>query len=223
MWNRLASVIQWSGAPQLPSSASAYHEQTTGDQRDDGGDPSSQGRVAFEIANRTRPTSSVSGTGKRSPDAVTRISFPRLSVPGERRGRAQPGHMEGDGMNKKRLLTLGAAAVATLVLGSIPASSSDTPTLDTLKFTQAVFAAVPEPLDNHLDPPGFFQASRRSSTPAAPTWSRRARSTRSAAPPTRSSRSRTRTSRALPERRRSRTRPAWSATRRTSTTKASCS
>jgi hypothetical protein len=65
--------------------------------------------------------------------------------------------MEGDGMNKKRLLTLGAAAVATLVLGSIPASSSDTPTLDTLKFTQAVFAAVPEPLDNHLDPPGFFQ------------------------------------------------------------------
>jgi hypothetical protein len=69
-------------------------------------------------------------------------------------------------MKKNRLFTLGATAVATLVLGSIPAASSDTPTPDTLKFTQAVLAFFPEPLDNHLDPPGFFQVKPQEFDPS---------------------------------------------------------
>lgn len=60
-------------------------------------------------------------------------------------------------MKKRLLLVLLAVSAASGVLRSAPSSAGDTPRLDLAGLAMALIAAIPEPLDDPLDPPGFFQ------------------------------------------------------------------
>jgi hypothetical protein len=60
-------------------------------------------------------------------------------------------------MKKRLLLVLLTVGAASLVLGDVSASSDGTLSLAQLGLSQALLAAIPQPLDDPLDPPGFFQ------------------------------------------------------------------
>src|SRR5436309_7901108 len=60
-------------------------------------------------------------------------------------------------MKKRLLLVVLALGLASPMLVDVSASSNDTLTVAQLALSQALLAAIPEPLVDPLDPPGFFQ------------------------------------------------------------------
>jgi hypothetical protein len=69
-------------------------------------------------------------------------------------------------MKRRLLLVLLAAAAVTLALGGGQATSGGGSTLPPLPFGQAILAALPAPIADPTDPPGFFEVKATEFDPA---------------------------------------------------------